>query len=185
MHFWSTPVKTRPFIHCAQYVSGFLRTLLLSTKYATISRYYSHSIQSGLVCFVARRGETRRRMSTLQSEVQIAIRPRPTLARLVCSPQLPRLRHRNCGYKCPRYGEDLHDLMGLRAHESCFLMQHIANDHPKVRCCGSLLNESDLDMHYLTSRNHPVCSRCNVGFPTEQEYAEVGGQGVASDLSTH
>ena len=57
-------------------------------------------------------------------------------------------------------------------------MQHIANAHPKVRCCGTLLNESDLDMHYLTSRNHPVCSRCNVGFPTEQEYAEVGGLGV-------
>jgi hypothetical protein len=57
-------------------------------------------------------------------------------------------------------------------------MQHIANAHPKVRCCGSLLNESDLDMHYLTSRNHPVCSKCNVGFPTEQEYAEVGGGGV-------
>ena len=57
-------------------------------------------------------------------------------------------------------------------------MQHIANAHPKVRCCGSLLNESDLDMHYLTSRNHPVCNMCNVGFPTEQEYAEVSGQGV-------
>ena len=53
-------------------------------------------------------------------------------------------------------------------------MQHIANAHPKVRCCGTLLNESDLDMHYLTSRNHPVCDRCNVGFPSEQEYTEVG-----------
>jgi len=39
-----------------------------------------------------------------------------------------------------------------------------------------LLNESDLDMHYLTSRNHPVCDRCNVGFPSEREYAEVGGR---------
>jgi hypothetical protein len=55
-------------------------------------------------------------------------------------------------------------------------MQHITNAHPKVRCCGTLLNESDLDMHYLTSRNHPVCDRCNVGFPSEQEYGEVGGQ---------
>jgi hypothetical protein len=32
-------------------------------------------------------------------------------------------------------------------------------------------------MHYLTSRNHPVCGRCSVGFPTDQEYAEVGGAG--------
>ena len=31
-------------------------------------------------------------------------------------------------------------------------------------------------MHYLTSRNHPVCDRCNVGFPSEREYAEVGGR---------
>ena len=54
-----------------------------------------------------------------------------------------------------------------------FLMQHIANAHPKVRCCGSLLNESDLDMHYLTSRNHPACDRCSVGFPSEHEYTEV------------
>ena len=64
---------------------------------------------------IARRGETCRRMSTLQSQIQIAIRPRPTLARLVCSSQLPRLRGRSCGYKCPRYGEGLHDLMILRA----------------------------------------------------------------------
>jgi hypothetical protein len=64
---------------------------------------------------IARRGETCRRLSTLQSEIQIAIRPRPTLARLVCSSQLSRLRGRSCGYKCPRHGEDLHDLMGLRA----------------------------------------------------------------------
>ena len=54
-------------------------------------------------------------------------------------------------------------------------MQHIANAHPKVRCCGTLLNESDLDMHYLTSRNHPVCDKCKVGFPSELEYTEVGG----------
>ncbi len=55
-------------------------------------------------------------------------------------------------------------------------MQHIANAHPKVRCCGTLLYESDLDRHYLTSRNHPVCNRCSVGFPSEQEYTEVGGE---------
>ena len=54
-------------------------------------------------------------------------------------------------------------------------MQHIANAHPKVRCCGTLLNESDLDMHYLTSRNHPVCDKCKVEFPSELEYTEVGG----------
>jgi hypothetical protein len=115
MHFWSMPVKPRLFIHCAQCVSGFLKTLLLWTKYAAISPYCSHSIQSGLVFFVARRGETCRRMSTLQSEIQIAIRPRPTLARLVCSSQLSRLRRRSCRYKFARYGEDLHDLIGLRA----------------------------------------------------------------------
>jgi hypothetical protein len=115
MHFWTMPVKPSLYIHCARFVSGFLKTLLLWTKYATISRYCLHSIQSGLVFLVARRGETCRRMSTLQSKIQVAICPRPTLARLVCSPQLSRLRSRSCRYKCPRHGEDLHDLMGLRA----------------------------------------------------------------------
>lgn len=51
--------------------------------------------------------------------------------------------------------------------------QHIANSHPKVRCCGALMNESELETHYLSSRNHPACDKCNVGFPTEQEYTEV------------
>jgi hypothetical protein len=35
------------------------------------------------------------------------------------------------------------------------------------------MDESDLDMHYLNSRNHPACEMCNVGFPSEQEYTEV------------
>ena len=35
------------------------------------------------------------------------------------------------------------------------------------------MEESDLDAHYLNSRNHPVCEKCNVGFPSEQEYTEV------------
>ncbi|KAH9990961.1 hypothetical protein BJV74DRAFT_836625, partial [Russula compacta] len=52
------------------------------------------------------------------------------------------------------------------------LAVHIANAHPKVRCCGTLMNESDLDMHYFNSRNHPACDKCNIGFPTEQEYTE-------------
>jgi hypothetical protein len=35
------------------------------------------------------------------------------------------------------------------------------------------MDESDLDAHYLSSRNHPACEKCNVGFPSEQEYTEV------------
>jgi hypothetical protein len=77
--------------------------------------YFSLLFVLNSIIFVARRGEACRRMSTLQSEIQIAIRPRPTLARIICSSQLPRLRSRSCRYKCPRYGEDLHDLMGIRA----------------------------------------------------------------------
>ena len=75
MHFWSMPVKPRLSTHYVQCVLGFLRMSALWTKYATVSRYRSHSIQSGLIFFVARRGETCRRMSTLQSELQITIRP--------------------------------------------------------------------------------------------------------------
>jgi hypothetical protein len=40
------------------------------------------------------------------------------------------------------------------------------------------MNEIDLDAHYLTSRSHPVCDTCNVGFATEVEYAEVRDYGT-------
>ncbi|KAI0305154.1 hypothetical protein B0F90DRAFT_1701764 [Multifurca ochricompacta] len=58
------------------------------------------------------------------------------------------------------------------APDAYALAEHITNAHPKVRCCGALLNESDLDMHYLASRNHPTCKKCNVGFATDLEYTE-------------
>jgi hypothetical protein len=35
------------------------------------------------------------------------------------------------------------------------------------------MDESDLDAHYLNSRTHPACEKCNVGFPSELEYTEV------------
>ena len=68
--------------------------------------YYPRLIQSELVFSVACRGKTRRHMSTLQSKIQIAVRPRPTLARFECSSQLSRLRCRGRRYECPRCGED-------------------------------------------------------------------------------
>ncbi|KAI0251930.1 hypothetical protein BJV78DRAFT_1207792 [Lactifluus subvellereus] len=58
------------------------------------------------------------------------------------------------------------------APDTSALAQHIANAHPKVRCCGTLLDEIELDAHYLTSRSHPVCDKCNVGFATEVEFSE-------------
>jgi hypothetical protein len=61
---------------------------------------------------------------------------------------------------------------GAGAADMPALAEHIGNAHPKVRCCGVLLNEDDLDAHYLTSRSHPTCDMCNIGFATELEYAE-------------
>ncbi|KAF8271873.1 hypothetical protein EI94DRAFT_1796734 [Lactarius quietus] len=61
---------------------------------------------------------------------------------------------------------------GAGAPDTPALAEHIANAHPKIRCCGILLSENDLDAHYLTSRNHPTCGMCNIGFATELEYAE-------------
>ena len=70
---------------------------LLTVRHSMVSR----------ILLVARRGETCCRVSTLQSEIQIAIRPRPTLARLDCASQLSRLRRRSRRYQCPRCGEHL------------------------------------------------------------------------------
>jgi hypothetical protein len=64
-----------------------------------------NSIRSSRI--VARSGETCRRMSTLQSKIQIALCSRPTLARFLCSSQLSHLRGRSRGYERPRRGEDL------------------------------------------------------------------------------
>ncbi|KAI9511637.1 hypothetical protein F5148DRAFT_1169374 [Russula earlei] len=61
---------------------------------------------------------------------------------------------------------------GARATDTSALAAHISNAHPKVRCCGSLWDEKDLDIHYLNSRNHPVCDKCKIGFPSELEYSE-------------
>ena len=49
-----------------------------------------------------------------------------------------------------------------------------------------LLGENELDAHYLTSRNHPTCSKCNIGFATELEYAEVyAGHATSAPLKAN
>jgi hypothetical protein len=63
------------------------------------------SIRILVYAVAARRGETRRRMSALQSKIQVAIRPRSTLARFVCSSKLPVLRCRSRRHERPRCGE--------------------------------------------------------------------------------
>jgi hypothetical protein len=57
--------------------------------------------------FVARRSKTRCYMSTLQPEIQVPIRSRPTLASFDRASQLSRLRGRRPGCKRPRRGEPL------------------------------------------------------------------------------
>jgi hypothetical protein len=72
------------------------------------SFFCSHPTPSSItiLCpYVARRGQTCRHVSALQSKIQVAICPRPTLARFVCSPKLPPLRGRSGRYERPRCGE--------------------------------------------------------------------------------
>ena len=76
---------------------------------------------------VARRGEACRRMSALQSKIQVAIRPRPTLARFVCSPKLPRLRCRSRRHERPRCGEG-------RPAPVCHLTDLLTIIPPPPRC---------------------------------------------------
>ncbi|TFY64435.1 hypothetical protein EVG20_g5952, partial [Dentipellis fragilis] len=50
--------------------------------------------------------------------------------------------------------------------------QHIAEDHPKVHCCGVQMFKDELDAHYLNSMNHPQCLECNAGFETQTKLDE-------------
>ncbi|KAG2137403.1 uncharacterized protein EDB93DRAFT_764757 [Suillus bovinus] len=53
---------------------------------------------------------------------------------------------------------------------------HTETMHPQVSCqlCdGALFDPEELPMHYLTSRNHPACDKCQVGFSDQAEFAMV------------
>ncbi|KAI0053107.1 hypothetical protein FA95DRAFT_1601155 [Auriscalpium vulgare] len=50
--------------------------------------------------------------------------------------------------------------------------EHIANAHPRIRCCGVAMYEKDLGDHFLLSRNHPKCAECTTGFAGRLELAD-------------
>jgi hypothetical protein len=102
-HSWNMPDRQGLNIPYVQHASEFSRTPLLSTKYAILLS--THPIRILDYTVAARRGEACRRMSALQSKIQVAIRPRPTLARFVCSSKLPRLRCGTRRHERPRCGE--------------------------------------------------------------------------------
>lgn len=54
---------------------------------------------------------------------------------------------------------------------------HISDIHRPTPCepCGGLvLDERDLPEHYMSSRNHPVCMKCDIGFKDSLEFADHG-----------
>ncbi|KAA1472990.1 hypothetical protein DENSPDRAFT_930676 [Dentipellis sp. KUC8613] len=65
---------------------------------------------------------------------------------------------------CPRCGA------GMENRDA--VTRHIAEDHPKVRCCGVQMFKDELDAHYLNSMNHPQCLECNAGFETQAKLDE-------------
>ncbi|KAG2104388.1 uncharacterized protein F5147DRAFT_654471 [Suillus discolor] len=58
-----------------------------------------------------------------------------------------------------------------------YIRPHTETIHPQIPChlCdGALFDPGELSMHYLTSRNHPVCDKCQVGFSDQAEFAMHG-----------
>jgi hypothetical protein len=104
MHCWSMPDRQGTCIHCAQHASEFSRTLRLWTKY-TIHSLQLSTTSSISPLTLARRGEACCHVPALQPKIQVSIRHRPTLARFVCSSELPRLRCGSRGHERPRCGE--------------------------------------------------------------------------------
>ncbi|KAI6045258.1 hypothetical protein EDC04DRAFT_3137208 [Pisolithus marmoratus] len=54
---------------------------------------------------------------------------------------------------------------------------HVAEVHrptPCEACEGLLIDEDDLPLHYLTSRKHPTCGTCQIGFKDTFSYSEHG-----------
>jgi hypothetical protein len=61
-------------------------------------------------------------------------------------------------------------------YEYSHRIQHTETVHPQVSCqlCdGVLFDPEELPIHYFTSRNHPVCDVCQIGFSDQAEFAMV------------
>lgn len=52
--------------------------------------------------------------------------------------------------------------VGVRDKDA--LAVHMADEHPRVKCCGLSMFKDELDKHYLNSSNHPHCEQCFIGF---------------------
>jgi len=64
----------------------------------------------------------------------------------------------------------------MKIFHSCRI-QHTETIHPQVSCplCdGALFDPGELSSHYMTSRNHPACDKCQIGFSDQAEFAMVG-----------
>ncbi|THH13233.1 hypothetical protein EW146_g6959 [Bondarzewia mesenterica] len=51
-------------------------------------------------------------------------------------------------------------------------MKHMADEHPRVRCCNLIMFKDELDKHYLNSGNHPHCEECFIGFESQTKLDE-------------
>jgi len=54
--------------------------------------------------------------------------------------------------------------------------QHAEETHPRIACdvCeGEFFDREELAIHYLSSRKHPKCEKCGVGFRDRFDYTDV------------
>lgn len=54
--------------------------------------------------------------------------------------------------------------------------QHADEAHPRIACdvCeGEFFDQEDLAVHYLSSRKHPKCEKCGIGFRDQFDYTDV------------
>jgi hypothetical protein len=57
--------------------------------------------------------------------------------------------------------------------------QHVEETHPRFACdtCdGALFDQDELPAHYLSSRKHPKCEKCHIGFNDQFDFADVSAK---------
>lgn len=54
--------------------------------------------------------------------------------------------------------------------------QHVSETHLRIPCdvCeGEIFDPEELPCHYLKSRKHPTCEKCDIGFRDQYDYTDV------------
>ncbi|KAF9239307.1 hypothetical protein BU15DRAFT_46934, partial [Melanogaster broomeanus] len=109
------------------------------------------------------------------------------------------LEEHRAPYRCPSCGiayteedqllqhykdspNDVHPLCekcGIGFQNNDAYTKHVEEAHPRIACdtCdGALFDQDELPSHYLSSRKHPKCGECGIGFRDRFDFSDVSAK---------